>query len=101
MKNLMGNSAMPQYIKVLAAGMLCATYLGALAVYGVDLLNNIQPSAVVVFVLGTGVSMAAGVLNLHTGAQLAETPPTGPVSQLQQLPAPAPASAPPAAPSAI
>ena len=77
MKNgLMGNSAIPQYVKLLSALMLALTYAGALWVYGADLVNGLQVPPVVTFVLGTGVSMAVSVLGLHSGASLAESPPS-------------------------
>lgn len=76
MNSLLGNSAVPQYVKVMSAAMLGLTYLGALVVEGVDLLNGAQPPQIVTFVIGTGVSFALAALGLHAGAQLQESPAT-------------------------
>lgn len=74
--SLLGNSAVPQYVKVMAASMLGLTYMGALIVEGLDLVNNVTPPSIVTFVLGTGVSFALAALGLHAGAQLGESPST-------------------------
>lgn len=73
--SLLGNSAVPQYVKIMAAGMLAATYVGALVVEGASLLNHVDPPAIATFVLGTGVSVAVQVLGIHTGASLGEAVP--------------------------
>ena len=83
---ILGNSAVPQYIKMLAAGMLSVTYLGALVVEGIDLINNQVSSPLVIFVLGTGMSVALTALGLHTGAQLGESTPNPPTSITLPLP---------------
>lgn len=83
---LLGNSAVPQYVKIMAAGMLGLTYLGALFVEGVDLVNNIAPPQVVTLVVGVGISTALTAVGLHTGAQLGESMPNPPTSITLPLP---------------
>lgn len=77
----MGNSAVPNYVKLTATGILGATYLGALIVAGFEEIAhgpNAPVPAVVTFILGTGLSLALGVLGLHQGASLAgESPASG------------------------
>lgn len=84
---LLGNSSVPNYVKITATAILGSTYLAALAV-AVDTYVVGGPAAapptVVTFILGTGLSMALGVLGLHQGASLAETPPGGPVDTTGQ-----------------
>lgn len=75
---LLGNSAVPQYVKITATGILGLTYLSALAVTTIDMLKygpDAPVPAVVSFILGTGLSLALGVLGLHQGASLAEAVP--------------------------
>lgn len=74
--SLLGNSAVPQYVKIMSAGLLGLTYVGALIVEGLDLINNITPPSIVTFVLGSGLSFAFAALGLHAGAQLGESPST-------------------------
>lgn len=93
---MMGNSAVPQYVKLVATGILGATYLSALTVASYEMLRygpNAPIPSVVSFILGTGVSLALGVLGLHQGASLAEAvppnvtiqpTPTGPTMQATQ-----------------
>lgn len=74
MDKLLGNSAMPNYVKLTATGILGSTYLAALIVAMHDYLTygpNAPLPSVVTFVLGTGVSLATTVLGIHQGAQLA------------------------------
>lgn len=74
----MGNSAVPQYVKITATGILGLTYLSALTVATVDMLTygpNAPIPAVIAFILGTGLSLALGILGLHQGASLAEAVP--------------------------
>ncbi len=77
MANLLGNSSVPNYVKIAAAGILVSTYGAALTV-AVDVYVSqgaqAQLPTIVAFVLGTGLSMALGVLGLHQGASLVETP---------------------------
>lgn len=76
MKTLMGNSKVPNYLKLTATAILALTYLSALFV-AVDLYIERGPSAplpsIVTFVLGTGLSLALSTLGMHSGAQLAES----------------------------
>lgn len=78
---LLGNSSVPNYVKITATAILASTYLAALGV-AMDTYVTGGPNAslpsVVPFVLGTGLGLALQVLGLHQGASLAETPPTGP-----------------------
>lgn len=80
LKSLLGNSSVPNYVKLTATGILGSTYMAALAV-AVDVYVSqgaqAQLPAIVSFILGTGLSMALGVLGLHQGASLAETPAPG------------------------
>lgn len=76
MNSLLGNSAVPQYVKVMSAAILALTYIGALVVEGATLINGQTTPAIVTFVLGTGVSYAIQALGLHAGAQLGESPST-------------------------
>lgn len=79
MGNLLGNSSVPNYVKITATCILGSTYIAALGV-AVDTYIMHGASAeipsVVSFVLGTGLGLALQVLGLHQGASLAETPPT-------------------------
>lgn len=87
MSNLLGNSAMPNYVKLTATAILGATYLAALVVATYDMMVNMQVPNVVTFIMGTGLSMALGILGLHQGASLAEGAPQHPqLPQLPQLP---------------
>lgn len=74
---LLGNSSMPNYVKITATAILALTYLAALGV-AVAVYVGQGPSAqlpsIVVFVLGTGLSMALGAVGMHQGASLVETP---------------------------
>lgn len=78
MKNLLGNSAMPNYVKLTATILLALTYLSALGV-AADIYVTNGPNAVlpniVTLVLGVGVGFAANAIGLHTGASLAESNP--------------------------
>lgn len=79
--SLLGNSAVPQYVKLTATGILGATYLSALIIATHDMLAfgpNAPVPSVVAFILGTGLSLALGVLGLHQGASLAEAMPALP-----------------------
>ena len=72
-ERLLGNSGVPVYIKLQASGILTMTYLSALAYCGYDVitnhgnLGNMPP--IVSFVLGTGLTIALQVLNIHLTAQ--------------------------------
>jgi len=87
---LLGNSSLPNYVKITATAILATTYLSALGV-AVDVYIAQGPQAqlptVVAFILGTGLSMALGALGLHQGASLLETPAPS------QAPTPTPESA--------
>ena len=84
---LLGNSSLPNYVKITATAILASTYLSALAV-AVDVYVIQGPQAqlptVVSFILGTGLSMALGALGLHQGASLLETPAPSQVAQAPQ-----------------
>lgn len=71
--NLLGNSAMPNYIKICAAGILTSTYLAALAVAFHDSLSGVPLPSDISFILGTGLSLAVSALGMHQGAQLSES----------------------------
>jgi hypothetical protein len=75
--SLMGNSSVPNYVKITATAIVASTYVAALAV-AVDVYvtqgAQAQLPGVVTFILGTGLSMALGVLGIHQGASLVETP---------------------------
>lgn len=86
MNRLMGNSAVPQYLKLIAAGMLSLTYLGALVIEGVYMITDQTAPAIVPLVIGTGISMALGVLHLQTGASLGESVPNPPTTITLPLP---------------
>lgn len=92
--NLLGNSAVPNYVKLTATGIVASTYLAALAV-AVDVYVTQGPMAqlpsIVTFVLGTGVSLALGILGLHQGASLAESTPPGTALEAAPTPPPTPA----------
>jgi len=72
MNTLLGNT-IPIYVKLVATGLLAATYLSALGV-ALDIYIAHGPNAalpnVVSFVLGTGLGAAIQVLGIHVGAAL-------------------------------
>lgn len=75
--SLLGNSSLPNYVKITATLILALTYLAALAVAVVVYITQgpqAQLPSIDVFILGTGLSMALGALGLHQGASLLETP---------------------------
>ena len=77
MSNLMGNTSLPNYVKITATSILGLTYLAALGV-AVDVYvtqgAQAQLPSIVTFILGTGLSMALGAVGLHQGASLLESP---------------------------
>lgn len=78
MKNLLGNSSMPTYVKLMATGLLGCTYLSALAVATAEYITygpSAQLPGIVTLVIGTGMGLALQILGLHTGAQLTENNP--------------------------
>lgn len=80
---MLGNSSIPNYLKVIASVILVTTYLAALGIaiieYGRDG-NDVQLPAIVTFILGTGLTTALQILNLHAavsqGTPSAPPPPT-------------------------
>ncbi len=70
--NLMGNSAVPGYVKLCATGILSLTYVAALSVATIDMLHDTALPSTITFILGTGVSLALTVLGIHQGASLSE-----------------------------
>lgn len=78
---ILGNSSVPNYVKISAVAILVSTYAAALGV-ALDTYITHGPDAqlptIVSLVLGTGIGFAYQVLGLHQGASLAETSPTGP-----------------------
>lgn len=87
---LMGNTALPGYVKITATAILAVTYIAALcvAVYAyVAQGTQAQLPSIVTFILGTGLSMALGAVGMHQGASLLESP--SPAQQSVQ-PSPAP-----------
>ena len=90
---LLGNSSLPNYVKIVATAILALTYLAALGVAVAVYISQgpqAQLPSVVVFVLGTGLSTALGVLSLHQGASLLETP--SPSQTASNLPPSSPVS---------
>ena len=83
MNNLMGNTSMPNYVKITATVILALTYVSALGV-AVAVYISAGPQAqlpsIVTFILGTGMTLAIGALNLHQGASLLESPSPVPVT---------------------
>lgn len=73
--SILGNSAVPQYVKLTATAILATTYLSSLVVATIDMVTDATIPSVVTFILGTGLSLALGVLGLHQGASLAEAAP--------------------------
>lgn len=107
MKNLLGNTSVPPYLKLMSAALLAVTYLAILvyagyyaAMHGGSL--DGMPT-VVSLVIGAGLSYALQILGIHTGASVSEsgTPQIGavrltnptPVSATL-VPTPAPVTAP-------
>lgn len=92
----MGNSAMPPYLKMMAAAVLVATYGAALAYacYHYAVTPSTPLPTEVSIVLGSGLTIALTVIGMHSGATLAETPPSssnvtpGPTGQATMVPAP-------------
>jgi biotin transporter BioY len=75
MGRLLGNSSMPNYIKLMAACLLSVTYLAALGLAVQSYIvggPDAQLPTVVSFIIGTGLGVSLQVLGLHQGAQLAE-----------------------------
>lgn len=75
MRALLGNSALPNYVKITAVVLLALTYIGALAVAAETYVTegaNAQLPTIVALVLGTGIGMALQVLGLHSGASITE-----------------------------
>jgi hypothetical protein len=68
----MGNSAIPPYLKAIAAAMLAVTYLAALsdAVYQYIFHPTAALPTDVTFILGTGLGIALQIIGAHTGASL-------------------------------
>lgn len=79
MKTLLGNSSMPNYIKLAAVILLGLTYLSALGV-AADTYISYGPNAslptVVSFIIGTGLGISLQILGIHQGASVAESTPT-------------------------
>src|SRR5271163_2117662 len=75
MNTLLGNSSMPNYVKIMATTLLGLTYLAALAValdiYVSQGANAVLPN-LIALVLGTGLGVSLNILGIHQGAQLAE-----------------------------
>lgn len=76
MANFLGNTSMPNYVKLTATAILATTYFAALYVATSDMTTNTAVPSVVSFILGTGLSMALGALGIHQGATLMESGPT-------------------------
>lgn len=98
MGKLLGNTAMPVYIKLLSAAILAITYLAVLVYAGIFAaahnwtLDNLPP--LVSNFLVAGLVMALSNLGIHTGASVTESG-----NQMSQGPAtPAPTPAQPATP---
>lgn len=75
MANLLGNTSMPNYVKLTATAILASTYFAALYVAVTDMITGTDIPSTVSLILGTGLSMAIGALGIHQGATLLETPP--------------------------
>lgn len=72
--SFLGNTSMPNYVKLMATGILGTTYAAALAVATVDTLRGVELPSIIVFIIGTGVTTAISVLGIHQGATLMESP---------------------------
>ena len=81
MGNLLGNTSMPNYVKLTATVILGTTYFAALYVATSDMITGVATPSVVSFILGTGLSMALGALGMHQGATLMESVPPPPASK--------------------
>lgn len=66
---LLGNSGVPVYIKLQASAILSVTYLGTLAYIGYDAVVHggsiVGISPLATFIVGTGLSTAMQILNIH------------------------------------
>lgn len=91
---LMGNTSLPNYVKIVATAILACTYVAALWV-AIDVYISQGPQGqlptIVAFVLGTGLSMALSAVGMHQGASLLEAPSPAQATQpVAQPAAPAP-----------
>lgn len=68
--NLMGNSALPNYIKLTATGILALTYLAALVVATTDMLTNQPVPTLASAIITAGLGMALPIIGIHSGASL-------------------------------
>lgn len=82
MSGFMGNTSVPPYLKVMAASLLAVTYVAILVYVGFFAaahgwsMDNLPP--MVSFLLGTGMTVALQILNIHVGASVAENSPSAP-----------------------
>lgn len=92
MKALMGNTSVPNYVKITSTALLAVTYLAALAL-AVDTYwqhgTNANLPTVVTFILGTGMGMAVSAIGLHQGVSVAESSPAT-TTTVTTTPPPAP-----------
>lgn len=72
MGKLLGNSAMPNYVKLMAAIILVFTYLAALGLGVVDYAREMPIPNEVTIIIGAGLGLAMNVLGVHQGVQLSE-----------------------------
>jgi hypothetical protein len=76
-RELLGNSSLPQYVKIMAASCLSATYLGALGVAMFTYITrgvNAQLPTIVSLVIGTGLGISLNVLGIHQGLETQQLP---------------------------
>jgi hypothetical protein len=76
MKTLLGNSSMPNYIKLTAVILLALTYLSALGVAADTYISygaNAPLPNVISFIIGTGLGISLNILGIHQGASVVET----------------------------
>lgn len=87
MKNLLGNTSVPPYVKLMSAVLLTVTYLSIL-VYagGYAVAHNWTLDGLptmVTLVLGMGMSYALQTLNIHVGASVMESGPPHQIGSVQ------------------
>ena len=96
MKNLLGNTSVPPYVKVMSAALLSCTYLAMLVYVGCYTATHNWSldglPTMVTLVLGMGMSYALQTLNIHIGASVMESGPPHQIGSVQ-LTTPSPVNA--------
>ena len=79
MKNLLGNTSVPSYVKLMSAAILAVTYLATLIYAGIFAASHGWGldglPGPVMLIIGTGLLYALQTLGIHTGASVAESVP--------------------------